>query len=392
MKKIITALALLVFLNNLHSQTLVQGSIIPGSKPNSIYIVLRPINGAGFTGLFSNLQFTLQVPTSVGAAPNAVILSDPLRVAGFINGAWTQEMSTPATEVASAGSNYNYAFNVNPFGASPKTFTPGVAFNALEVQFTGPVVPVPNTTIKLAQIPNGGNTGNKNFYIEAANADKTNVSAFFYGASAPATTPLGYGGYYSVSQGGVVLPIKFTDFTAVRRNSDGLLSWTVANQDPNTSSYSIERSFNGSDFTTLGSVDANLVSSSAGTYNYTDVNIAGLRSSGIIYYRIKELDRDGHFVYSEIRSIKLDGKSVSINVYPNPAQAYTNLILDLQDAVTVAVSVTDVAGQTMQQFNFQGVKGNNQQRINLNKFAVGTYMIKVNAGDQMQTISVVKTN
>ena len=389
MKKIITALALLVFLNNLQAQTLVQGTIMPGSKPNSIYIVLKPINGAGFTGAISNLQFTLQVPTSVGAAPNAVILTDPLRIAGFINNAWTTETSTSE---AGSGPNYNYLFNVAPVGATAKTFTPGTAFNALEVQFTGPVVPVPNTTVKLAQLPNGGATGNKNFYIEAGNADKTNTAAFFYGASAPASTPAGYGGYYSVSQGGVVLPIKFTDFTAVRRNSDGLLSWTVTNQDPNTRSYTIERSFNGSDFTTLGSVDANLVSSFAGTYNYTDINIAGLRSSGIIYYRIKELDRDGHFVYSEIRSIKLDGKPVSINVYPNPAQDFTNLILDLQDAVTVDVSVTDVAGQTMQQFNFQGVKGNNQKRISLNKFAVGTYMIKVNAGDQKQTISVVKTN
>ena len=390
MKKYLFLLSVIFYSSFGFSQTM-KASLGAGSTSNKVKIFLT-CDQTVASCLFSTLQFNLALPLSAGTAtPTITVISS-----AFTGTSWG--VTAPYRE----GGYINYNITT---GQSPSLPVSGnIEFQAMEVQFGGGVGTYGNT-VSLVCLADGGNvtngalfycTGSANSNGSALYYARTNTTisnGFSYNPVRPGApnSPLGTTTSFAQFNSPSPLPIKFTDFTAVRRDNDGQLAWTVDNQDPNTLNFGIERSFNGTDFRSIGSIDANILLGAVGTYNFTDPNIVRLRSSGVIYYRLKEVDRDGHFVYSDIRSIKLDSKAITINLYPNPAQAYTNLMLDLPESTTVAVSITDVAGQTMQQFTFPGIKGNNQHKIELNKYAAGTYMIKVNAGDQMKTISVVKT-
>ena len=402
MKKYLLLFCTSLFCSYSFSQT-VQASLGAGSAPNRVRIYLKPTVTAN--AVFSTLQFNVALPLAITPRPSLTVVSSAFAGVNWIVSASYLESGYINYNILTGSSGYSLAVTAN------------TEFQAMEVQFGPPAgcsTPATcgngnygSTTLLLCIADGGtGGTGAGNALFYCTGTLNSSGSSLYYprsGVTVNNTTsygPISLGSprnplntnssatYTSAAP----LPIKFTDFNAVRRNNDGLLTWMVTNQDPGTRNFVVERSFNGSDFISVGSVDANFSAGSVGTYSLTDANITSLRNAGIVYYRIKEIDRDGHYLYSEVRSIKLDNKAITINLYPNPAQAYTNLMLDLQEAQPVAVTVTDVAGQTMQQFNFQGVKGNNQHKINLNKFAAGTYMIKVIAGDQLQTIPVVKTN
>ncbi len=400
MKKFLLLICTSLIINCSFSQ--IAASLGAGSASNRIKIYLKP-TVTNASALFSTLQFNIALPQTITPIPSLTVISTV-----FSGVTW--QVSTPYLE--SGYINYNILTGQSPvYGVTANT-----EFQVMEVQF-GPPAGCSgagcgsgnygnNATLLTIADGGSGGTGAGNALFYCTGTLNSNGSALYYprtGVTVNNTTsygpislgsprnPLNTNSTATFTAAGP-LPIQFTDFTAVKRNNDGLLTWMVTNQDPNTKFFVVERSYNGSDFSSVGSVDANFSAGSVGTYTLTDANITSARNAGVIYYRIKEVDRDGHYVYSEVRSIKLDSKAITISLYPNPAQAYTNLMLDLNEPNTVAVTVTDVAGQTMQQFTFQGVKGNNQHKINLNKFAAGTYMIKVIAGDQMQTIPVVKTN
>jgi Secretion system C-terminal sorting domain len=189
----------------------------------------------------------------------------------------------------------------------------------------------------------------------------------------------------------VPVPVKFNGFTAIKKDNDGLLTWSVENESPVTDRYEIERSFNGVDFTKFATVAPKNNGLGSNVYNLTDANLSSLRtSSNIIYYRIKQTDKDGQFVYSEIRSIRLNGKNFSAGVYPNPVKDVAVLSIDLLENEPVSVMIIDAAGKQVQQIQIQGVKGLNVKKVNMGSFASGTYQFKVKTTSELKTISVVK--
>ena len=194
---------------------------------------------------------------------------------------------------------------------------------------------------------------------------------------------------YYMNLPAVPVPIKFGGFTAVKKDNNALLNWQVENESAITDRYEVERSLNGVSFTKFATVAPRL-NGGTNSYDLKDLNLSQLRSSGIIYYRIKQVDKDDKYVYSEIRSIRMDGKGFAVNVYPNPVKDITILTLDLIDAADVAITITDAAGKEVQKIDMQGMKGFNVQKINMKNMASGSYMIKVKAGIEMKTLPGVK--
>ena len=189
---------------------------------------------------------------------------------------------------------------------------------------------------------------------------------------------------------GAVLPIHLTNFSAIRKDNDAVLNWQVANQDANSSHFEIERGYTGSDFINIGRVDVNLNSGATATYTFNDADLLIKKSNGVVFYRLKMVDKDGKSTYSDIRNIKLSLTAFAANLYPNPAKGFSNIIIDLDNPSQVGVSVSDASGRIVHKMQFAGFKGVNQQKIDLSKLAGGTYLVKVNAGNDVQTISLIK--
>ena len=65
-------------------------------------------------------------------------------------------------------------------------------------------------------------------------------------------------------------------------------------------------------------------------YGFTDNNISTLGVS-IVYYRLKQVDIDGKFVYSKIIALSLENKNIVL-LYPNPAINEVNLAVTVSKA------------------------------------------------------------
>lgn len=130
------------------------------------------------------------------------------------------------------------------------------------------------------------------------------------------TTGYGYSIYEFQVYGEIVLPIQFTGFDAkLQNNASVLLSWSATLQ-TGFGKFEVQRSSDGSAWSTL-SVQAS--DSSAGSnvsLSYIDANPL----EGNNFYRIKETDLNGAATYSTTAAIYLDaGSSLALKVYPNPA-------------------------------------------------------------------------
>jgi hypothetical protein len=114
------------------------------------------------------------------------------------------------------------------------------------------------------------------------------------------------------------------------------------------------------------------------------------RLRGGMYHKSSAITREENT--APVDAISDFKKFPSIATYPNPTKNFTNLVIDLDNASIVNVTVTDAAGKLLSNNQFQGVKGANFQNVNLANYASGNYVIKVQAGTENKTIAVVKSN
>lgn len=187
------------------------------------------------------------------------------------------------------------------------------------------------------------------------------------------------------------VPVLFLSFTATKSGDDALLSWNVSNESSLTKYYIIERSTDKINFTPVETILAKNNGIINNSYNLTDIKLSTLRSSGVIYYRIKQVDADGKTIYSEIKTVRLSGKNFGVRVSPNPAKTHTIATIDLEEASPIIINVTDIAGKRIKQIKMGGVKGENVKKVDLTGLATGSYMLKVFSGEQSQTVALVKT-
>lgn len=109
------------------------------------------------------------------------------------------------------------------------------------------------------------------------------------------------------------LPVELLSFDAQRHSIDLVnLNWATASE-INNEGFAIQRSTNGVGFEEIAFVNGNGTTSEEHFYNYTDT----APELGINYYRLKQVDYDGGYEYSDIISVQVDGGS-AYSIYPNP--------------------------------------------------------------------------
>ena len=347
---------------------------ITASSPNSVMIAIRP--NENFSGQFANVQFTLQIPSSVNPAPSVSVKSNPLSTylpIGLFN-----------TSVE--GGFTTYAYNVNTAGSPVFTFNNGVQFNALEVQFTGGSG---TTEVRLSHLPDGGITLQAALYVEVNGNDNTNYPAPFYGAGAVNSGNSTGGAYSYLPLAGIVLPIKFTSFTAVKKANDAILTWAVQNESSTNLNYEVERSINGIQFEKINTINPYNNSSSSNVYTIVDENIVNVKNNGIFYYRIRQIDVDGKLVYSEIKSIRVNDVAI-LSAFPNPTKTFTTIKIEATATETININIVNSDGKQVQNVGMQVQKGVNLKAIDLSTLAAGNYLIKAIIGNQQKTIPIIK--
>ncbi len=154
------------------------------------------------------------------------------------------------------------------------------------------------------------------------------TNSFYLGSVNPFTSPL---------------PVALQNFNAQYDKERRVVNfkWTTASE-KNNSLFTIERTTDNQIFETVVSVNGAGNSSSVNNYNAVDETPV----SGTSYYRIKQVDFDGHATYSMLVSVKTDAE-ILFSVYPNPSGRANNLFVNLQgsSAKEILVVVTDLTGR-----------------------------------------------
>ena len=140
------------------------------------------------------------------------------------------------------------------------------------------------------------------------------------------------------------LPVELAEFTATAHGHAVQLKWSTASE-KNSQAFEVERSLNGSSFERIGTVAAAGNSSSARAYELLDNQVPKTPSpQAPIYYRLKQLDLDGTFSYSPVRSVRLSEAAEGLALFPNPTTARATLT-GAQPGTTV--TVLDALGRTV---------------------------------------------
>jgi len=172
-----------------------------------------------------------------------------------------------------------------------------------------------------------------------------------------------------------VLPVTLTGIKASLQNNKVAVEWTVENEN-NIVKYEVEKSVNGSDFSTAGVVEALAGSSAHNTYNWLDVSPA----QGANFYRIKIYDRNGETRYSTVvKVITTKAVAGAISIYPNPVKGNTiNVLLSNQVKGNYQLRLTSIAGQVIYTGSMNSENGNTVLVVNItSKLTAGAYQLEV---------------
>ncbi len=172
-----------------------------------------------------------------------------------------------------------------------------------------------------------------------------------------------------------ILPVHFTDFYAVENKGKVKLQWSVSN-DINNDRYELEKSNDGVHFNYLHTQYPNSNINTANTYSFTD-DIT-LLATDVIYYRVKQFDKDGSFYYSKTVSVRKEMKSTSLSLYPNPVQKnlFVNVTSFKKDIAVI--KVFNSTGLLLNQQKTILQAGNNSLSINeVERLAKGNYILTI---------------
>lgn len=160
----------------------------------------------------------------------------------------------------------------------------------------------------------------------------------FYGAAT--TDEMYFDDYYFSDQ--PFIPVELTSFTAVANNGTVNLTWTTATE-VNNQGFEIERRNETSEFNSIGFVQGSGTTTEQRSYSYLDQSA----EQGVNYYRLKQIDFDGTFSYSDEVAVDVTSP-IAFDLgqnYPNPFNPSTNIKYSVPEAGNVKIAVYNLVGE-----------------------------------------------
>lgn len=187
------------------------------------------------------------------------------------------------------------------------------------------------------------------------------------------------------------LPIELVSFKASIADSEVNLNWTTATE-VNNDHFSIERSRDGREFEVIGNVKG--AGNSSGTKNYAFIDQHPY--TGTSYYRLKQIDYDKKFAYSQIETVKFNSgvnsnPFVVDNIFPSPFTDHFTLTYKVADNSETMVTISNSSGQLVHQEKQQSTEGMNKFEFKDNYgLQNGIYYITLINGDQKISQKIIK--
>lgn len=179
-----------------------------------------------------------------------------------------------------------------------------------------------------------------------------------------------------------LLPLDFLSFTAktnALKNAVNL-NWQTTNE-VNTKEFVIERR---SDITEFTAIDTKVSNNTAGIHNYSfvDNNV----NPGNLYYRLKQVDNDGKYRYSDIAQVNISG-GIAFSIYPNPSDDILNVTHEAASTKS-SVKVLSLDGKTVVT---KAVSNNvTATSLSLAGLSTGTYVLIYDNDGKQSALKFIK--
>jgi Leucine-rich repeat (LRR) protein len=191
----------------------------------------------------------------------------------------------------------------------------------------------------------------------------------------------GFSGFFVSSLNSALLPVKLVSFSGKLLGSSGQLQWITANEN-NSKSFELQRSLNGINFTAIVTIPAAGTSTDNLTYQYTDKPL----TETVYYYRLKMIDRDGHYTYSSLIRLNYAKDLGGPVIYPNPAKEFI-YIKNLPLVNTLNLNLMDMSGRILRTYIVQ--KNSAEIKLNIKGLAAGIYQLLSNDGGKTVSHTIV---
>ncbi|MBN2355079.1 T9SS type A sorting domain-containing protein [candidate division KSB1 bacterium] len=182
--------------------------------------------------------------------------------------------------------------------------------------------------------------------------------------------------------GSIALPVEMTTFTARVRSTalaeEVVLEWHTASESDNLG-FEVQRCQDNRSFEKIGFVDGSGFSTEEQGYSFLDKEVAVAK----YYYRLKQIDRDGSFSYSDVQEITVaapDRYELSQN-FPNPFNPKTDIIFRVRQDGLVALKVYDILGREVKTLvNKKMNAGTHRISFDGRDLPSGMYLYAITAG------------
>ena len=175
------------------------------------------------------------------------------------------------------------------------------------------------------------------------------------------------------------LPVSLTVFSAKADQQQINLNWATASE-LNNSGFELERSTNGKEFKAIGFIEGYGTTVEEQQYAFRDEEVV---SNQFYYYRLKQIDFDGTFAYSNmvVASISGDDK-ISTRVFPNPADDIISIAGGQGEAI-----IFNNLGQVVKTIYLT----DRIHTVNVAELPSGQYIIQMkDENNQFKTLSFIK--
>jgi len=186
----------------------------------------------------------------------------------------------------------------------------------------------------------------------------------------------------------VIVPVELTSFSANTDKNDVILTWNTATE-TNNQGFEIQRKSNG-EYERISFVEGKGTTTEVQSYLFRDKNLL----SGSYTYRLKQVDYDGSFAYSDEVEIKIDQPSVFYlgQNYPNPFNPSTHIKYSIPADGVVALKVYDLLGREVSTLvNDYQQAGTFDVVFDGSNLASGVYYYQLTTGELTSTKKLMLT-
>jgi hypothetical protein len=184
--------------------------------------------------------------------------------------------------------------------------------------------------------------------------------------------------------GGALLPVTWLDFTADYNYNTVNLDWSTASE-TNNSYFSVERCTDGVNYVEIAQVKG--AGNSGQTNYYSAIDESPV--AGIDYYRLKQVDLDGHYSYSGVAAVEIS--SAQFTVFPNPVSSVLNIQYTAsgQDAGPAVIKLYNLLGQLVLTHEVNAMAGGNTFLVDVSGIKEGLFILAFSSGSHQFTSRVI---